>query len=912
MTPWRTVAWLGLGLSLAALLAWTPPLQRLERAWQDFSLRQLAEVERAGSTLVIDVDASSLEELRPNHGNWPFSRELHAQLVQQLLDAGARSVVLNFLFESPRTGDETLRAVIGRHPGQVVLAAAAGRTEASAVEAPQGRKPPLPSTPIDGLRMPSPTVAPPGAAIGLMSVAWGADGVQRCLPLLQRHQGQILPSLPLATLVQAGASFEVQQGLRGRTLSLGPHRWPVDASGCLLLRLPANADAVPALRYAALASSADWSDAIRAAVRGRTVFVGSPSLMDLRVMTPAGQLGGTQWQALAHEALLTGHWLAPSSPIEHLAWLALALVPAGLAARRMRPRPAVDLGIASAVALLLVGAGWLVQGQFARMAPVVPMLLVIVCGATLLVLRWQRWLDHERVRARADQAAAEAGSRAKTEFMAHMSHEIRTPLNAVLGMGQLLAETPLNAMQRRYVEVFSSAGRHLQQLIEDMLDLSRVEAGRLDLHRAAFDPRELVVELQALFEPRATAQALRLHATCDAGVPLQLVGDAHRLRQVLVNLLGNALKFTREGEVRLTVSPDPAQSGWVRWEVADTGVGIAPDRLRAVFEPFTQADTSTQRQFGGTGLGLTITRQLAELMGGTVDLQSNPGRGTTITLALPLPAGDPAAAQPVSVGTDAAHADAQGRRVLLAEDNAHNVAVVQGMLAACGLTIDVANDGRAAVEMAARTRYDLILMDVQMPLLDGHQATREIRRAEQAAGLAGVPILALSANAMPSDVQASLRAGCDRHLSKPIDKSALHTALAALLGLASKASPAAEVTTPSETPAESTLATLDRLSALERLGGDQALYDRVLDAAQRQFDGWQQAFDAAVAGGDLATCRRLAHDLRSVAGTIGALRAAQAAAELERCCLLPEPALARPCAAVRDELQALRQALRQA
>lgn len=907
---WRRVGWAALGLGLAAALAWTPPLQRAERAWQDLSLRQLARVEQARSTLVIDLDASSIDQLRPAHGEWPYSRRLHAQLVQRLLDAGAEVVVLNLLLEAPREGDQALRELAERHPGRVVLAAAAGRLpEAAAPAAEVGWPGPLPAVEVDGVRWPAPTLLTAATPVGLMSVPWGADGVLRCLPLLLRVEpGLTLPSLPVAALHRGGDAPRVEAGALGRSLQFGPRRWPVDEQACLALRLPSNADAVPALRYAALVDMPEWTEGVNDAVRGRTVFIGSPSLLDLRVMTPVGQIGGTQWQALAHEALAGGRWLAPSGPVERLLWLAAALLPVGLMARRARPDLRRDLALAGGTALLLGGLGWLVQQQLGRMAPVVPVLLLIGCGALAGVLRWQRWVDAERVRALADQAAAEASSRAKSEFLAHVSHEIRTPLNAVLGMSQLLAETPLNETQRRYVEVFASAGHHLQQLIEDMLDLSRVEAGRLELQAAPFDPRALAAELHALFEPRAAARGLDLHTVCEPAVPAHLHGDAKRVRQVLVNLLGNALKFTSQGEVRLTVAPAPAHPGWVAWTVSDTGVGIAPDRQSAVFEPFTQAEASTLSRFGGSGLGLTITRRLATLMGGDVALRSEPGRGTTVTLTLPMPATD--GPPPVPAPTDPGTAvDWRGRRILLAEDNPHNVAVVQGMLADTGVALELAGDGREAVEMAARQRYDLILMDVQMPGLDGHAATREIRQAEQAAGQGAVPVLALSANAMPSDRQASLRAGCDMHLSKPIDKTALRAALA--IHLAPGAAPM-PVSPPAPAADAERPALLDRGSALARLGGDQALYGRVLAAAIRQFDDWPAAFADAAAAGDLARCRRLAHDIKSVAGTVGAQQAALAAAELERRCQLPDPALDGPAAELRVALAAVSAALREA
>ena len=528
----------------------------------------------------------------------------------------------------------------------------------------------------------------------------------------------------------------------------------------------------------------------------------------------------------------------------------------------------------------LSGAAWLVQSRLGQFVPLPAILLLLACGALTAGWRLQRWLALEGEQARTARGAAEAANRAKSEFLAHMSHEIRTPLNAVLGMGQLLAETPLNAMQRRYVDVFATAGRHLQRLIEDLLDLSRVEAGRLELHTEPFSLREMVAELGGLFEARARARSLAFSLDCPADLPAFVRGDPQRLRQVLVNVLGNALKFTRSGSVSMQVR-QPGGGDQIEFVVRDTGVGIPADRLDAVFEPFAQADSGISREFGGSGLGLAISRRLMLAMDGTVDLHSEPGRGTEVRLRLPLPPCEaPAPAAP------APHAPMPrwpGRRVLLVEDHPHNVMVVQGMLAATELTIDVAADGQRAVQMAREAHHDLILMDIQMPVLDGHAATRAIRQAERDAGRPATPILALSANAMPSDAQASLDAGCDGHLSKPLERSALLAAIAAHLGAgetdAATAAPVPDAGTATDE-------VLDPSAALKRLGDDRALYDRVCQSAAAQLAQWEARYAAA----EPTEGRRLAHDLKSIAGVIGAVQLQREAARLEQQCVDAAPA----------------------
>ncbi|MDP1535497.1 MAG: ATP-binding protein, partial [Rubrivivax sp.] len=452
------------------------------------------------------------------------------------------------------------------------------------------------------------------------------------------------------------------------------------------------------------------------------------------------------------------------------------------------------------------------------------------------------------------------------------------------------------------VDVFGSAGKHLGQLIEDLLDFSRVEAGGVQLAIQPFEPRALASELEALFTSRAQSQSLRFSVTCASDLPQWLLGDAHRLRQVLVNLLGNAVKFTREGEVALSLRCD---ADALVIEVSDTGIGVPADKLGAIFEPFVQADTGVAREFGGSGLGLAITRRLVQVMDGTIAIDSEPGRGTVISLRLPLAACDAPAPALTPLDTGSAAPRWPGRRVLLAEDHPHNVLVVQGMLAGSGLVIEIAADGRSAVRMAAETAYDLVLMDVQMPLLDGHAATREIRRAERDAGRPPAPILALSANALAGDVQASLQAGCDGHLAKPLMKATLLAALQAHLPAHLPAHFPATDPAPSPQPLPTALLPLplplmDADAALQRLGGNQALFAKVCASALVQFRVWDDSFDAAVAAGDLATARRLAHDLKSITGTLGAAPLEALAALLEQQCLSADG----PAASLRQAVRA--------
>ncbi|MEL6348623.1 MAG: ATP-binding protein [Myxococcota bacterium] len=379
----------------------------------------------------------------------------------------------------------------------------------------------------------------------------------------------------------------------------------------------------------------------------------------------------------------------------------------------------------------------------------------------------------ELKRARED---AEAGARAKSAFLATMSHEIRTPLNGVLGLTQLLQRTELSADQATLLTTLRSSGEALQHVLNDVLDYSRLEGGHISLEEQPFSPKQLSEEIISLFSPRAQEKSLRLYQEVHPEIPEALLGDPFRLRQVLLNLVGNALKFTTSGEVRLHVQPDGPQQ--IQFAVADTGIGIPADRLDALFEPFVQADASTKRRFGGTGLGLTISRRLVEAMGGTLTVTSVVDEGTTFTIRLPL---QEAIATLSTLAGPSAFYPLQGR-ILVAEDNAINQLVIKRMLRGWSIDVDIVEDGQHAVEAATRTRYDLILMDQFMPEMDGREATRHLREAGYT-----LPILALTASVSPEEQAACLAAGMDKVISKPIDERILFAVLSHYLLAAEEA-----------------------------------------------------------------------------------------------------------------------------
>jgi PAS domain S-box-containing protein len=519
-----------------------------------------------------------------------------------------------------------------------------------------------------------------------------------------------------------------------------------------------------------------------------------------------------------------------------------------------------------------------------------PMLLTMARDVTRVVAQEQEL--------RKAKEAAEAASAAKSEFLANISHEIRTPLNAVVGLADILLQSPLGATEHEQVERLKAAAGVLRNLIDDLLDFSKADAGRMQLESVEFSLREHVESAFDTLANKASEKGLRYTMDIDSGLPDQVIGDPFRMRQVLINLIGNGVKFTQSGSVAIRVMEvfRPDELVGVRFEIEDTGIGIEPEKQALIFEPFRQADGSTTRKYGGTGLGLTISARLVEMMGGRLTCTSEPGKGSLFSFEIALPVAT--MAEPHSAG--------QPVSVLIAEDNATNQELLTRMLVRKGHHVTVASTGEEAVEKWREVSPALILMDVQMPERDGIAATRAIREAERQLSRKPVAIVAMTANVTEEDRMRCLEAGMDSFLTKPAQWKELEK----VLQDASEAAPfAAPVEAAKPLRGNSPILNLDQ--ALSRVGGDRDLLREVALLFLDSYPDDLEKIRIAIAAGDAHSLERSAHSLKGSVANFAADTAVRLAFDLEKAGRAGDlggaPAL---CAELEQELERLGPQLR--
>jgi PAS domain S-box-containing protein len=519
-------------------------------------------------------------------------------------------------------------------------------------------------------------------------------------------------------------------------------------------------------------------------------------------------------------------------------------------------------------------------------------------GANRDLMAANRNLEETGRLAREMADRAEALSAAKSEFLANMTHEVRTPLNGILGMTGLALETRLESDQREYLELVKSSAEALLSLVNDVLDFSKYEVGKLGLDCVEFSLRELVRDVLRPLALRASASGLAFESVIEDQAPDRLIGDPLRISQVLRNLAGNAVKFTGQGKVSVTVKAETLEASRVtlHFSVRDTGIGVPPEKHRAIFEPFTQADGSTTRKYGGTGLGLSICSGLVELMDGRIWLESELGQGSTFHFTLPLQLPAPEQAGETSPAAYASgHRAKRKLRILVAEDNSVNQRLAARLLEREGHSVTIAGSGQDALLAFERAhpRFDLILMDVQMPGLDGLQATARIREQERGSARR-VPIVAMTAQAAESDRVRCLESGMDAYVTKPVHVPDLMRMIETVVPVTAVPetvvpesflpggnSMNADLTS-EEFSVETQLQQLDESLALSRVGGDVELLKEVVELFLDDYPSTFEKIKGAVASRDATALEHAAHSLKGSVSTFGANRAFEAAFTLEK------------------------------
>jgi signal transduction histidine kinase/CheY-like chemotaxis protein len=790
----------GVGVGLAALLAHTTLFDRLNGWIHDAAQRSFSRPIDVERVVAFALDEESLARVLDPAAPWKTEREAYAHVLRYLQGHGARAVVFQTVLADEHPGDDALAVALARN---TVLAAAGVAVPLSITPAYQRQ---LAAKAVarsalgqDGeIRVPYlgwPHVKLPGerltrdsaAAIGVVNVLPDEDGVLRRIRLFHGAQGYLIPSLPVAVLAAVDPVLSPPRVI-GEALQVRRGWIQMGEKGDVALRFPRNAEDVRVIPFSELALAArgaPGSEWLARDVAGKVAFIGrTDGTLGDQAYTPVGRMSSLEFAAVAYATLAAGQVLAPASMMLDGALLAVALfVPLLLLWRGVEAtgRSYLVGFIVMPLALAAAGIALFVFGYQSRWLFATSAGVATLAGVASL---WMYLLTDERRRLRYETLAAREANRLKTEFLNHLTHELRTPLTAITGFNKLNQFTDDLGREARIRNSGTIARNceHLLQLINNHLDLAKIEAGALTITPAPESPEQLCRDAVATMMPLAEEKRIRLRFTRATELPGALMLDGARVRQVLINLLGNALKFTQAGTVELTASWHVAA---LVLEVRDTGPGIADDAIARIFEPFEQADASIAKRYGGTGLGLAITRNLVELMGGTVEVSSRPGLGSTFTAR--LPAEIAARAQTVRPITEAIAArEPLDGRVLVAEDNEDIRELVHVLLTKLGVESSCVANGLSAVEAALAGRFDAVLIDLEMPVMNGYEAVHVLRTRNYTGS-----ILALTAHTEGPEVERARAAGCDGVVTKPVTLESLRAALRPILRDSQRAQPGA-------------------------------------------------------------------------------------------------------------------------
>ena len=790
------------GIALAAIvtayvLTGTSFIKNLDLQLHDVQARFMAQQVDFSNILIVDVSEETIKALEPTIGAWPYGRNVYAKVTEFLRDAGARSISFDILFSEEREQDETLAETLAVTPGVTLPALSKDYTVSTLadtdalLEHVTWRKPAdAPAAQWQQFILPREMFVwnkKPIAAVGIIGVIPDADGLFRRVPLLHQVGDRVLPSLSVATLFSSEPKPEVRYEKSERRLHLGARSWPLDQDGSVRLRFPNNHKSMEGFHFADIfyaAMAMRSPEGIAEKIKGRRVFIGSTaeSLNDYQ-NTLYGRTAGLHLLAEINQLLEKDEVLAPPKLRWDLLLLALALLVAIASFRERENRNPLYYGIGFLLLPLIVfGLSSALYFYKQDSALGFPLLAGYLAFIFFLVRRLWR-LYNERQRLFYEKLAAEESYKLKSQFISHMTHELRTPLAAIMGFNRLLGEGEhAEKSSSQYTKVIEKNSYHLMTLINNMLDQGKIEAGQMKISKAPGRIREVVEDVVATLSNMAAEKHLEIRSEFREPYPATLEFDTFRLRQVLLNLMGNAIKFTSEGFVAVRLEWAADQLTIV---VSDSGPGMSKEVQERIFIPFKQGADNTQHAYGGTGLGLAISRNLCELMGGTLTVESEVGKGSAFSIRVPaVPCADVEVAVSTSYTASIVHR-LEGR-VLLADDNNDIRDLVTRLLKKQGITVIPASDGRQAVEIALKEHPDVVLMDMEMPVMDGRAATRLLRES----GFTR-PIFAMTAHPEGPEVEQALKEGFDGYLEKPVNRERLYGILAAFLVAAPQQSAAA-------------------------------------------------------------------------------------------------------------------------